>query len=170
MKSKIILVISAFFSLALVSCAFQDQKMPDTYETYENVEWVEISRAEAVKISSTYDKSMRYGTLTVWQKWFGTKPQKFVGCLIDGDSYERAEGMVVTMTIGRLTIDHEIANESALFFKMKGNNSVIKIEIPSDSDAEHYYLDIYKDGWCIVRNSYIGLGSYEKYFIKYDWY
>ena len=169
MKQKLLLLfLSYVLALSLSSCAFQDDSMPDLYE---DVEWVEIDKNEAVEIWKNYDThTMRSGTLTIWQKWCGTKPQKFLGCSIDGDTYENAEGLMLSYCIGRLTVNPAEESENAVFYKMKDNTSIIKIEKPVAGTDSFNYLDVYKDGWCIVKNKYNGVDSYEKLYIKYDWY
>ena len=162
------LILSFFMSLSLLSCAFQDNAMP---ELYEDVEWVEISRNEAVEIWQDYDtQTMRYGTLTIWQKWCGTKPQKFLGCAIEGDKYENAEGLMLSYCIGKLTVNPAEVDDTAVFYKKKGDSSIIKIEKPVSETSEFNYLNVYKNGWCVISNHYSGLSSYEKLYIKYDWY
>jgi hypothetical protein len=147
------------------SCAFQDE-WPDTYE---GIEWEEITQDQAIEIWKGYDtSSMRLGPLTIWQKWLGTSPQKWVGCTLVGDSYKEAEAEIALCTVGKLTTDPAKENENALFYRQKGNNRLVKIERSPLIATEDYELDIYKDGWAVVKNSYgASFSRYELFYIKY---
>ena len=168
MKNKSCLLSLFLVSLCLVSCAFQSE-WPEEYESYENAEWEEITRDQAIQIWSSYDKTMRDCSLTIWEKWMGTSPQKWTGGYIGGDTYESADGNIILLCIGNLTTDPANENDNAVFYRQKGNNSVIKIE-NSNGGAYNYAMNIYKDGWAVVKKNYDAenFTGYEFYYIKYN--
>ena len=163
---KIFTALSIIFLLSVASCAVQD----DFPETYDNINWVEISRDEAIEIWKTYDTTtVRHNDLTVWEKQLGKNAQKWSGAEIDASSYENASGIIgLADDIGNLTTNPSKEDETAHFFKKENDTSLIKIErIPEYADS-NYTLDIYKDGWCVVKKIYRGFDGYNFYFIDYD--
>ena len=164
MKKNVFAALMALFAFAAVSCAFQD-KWPDTYE---DLEWVEISRKEAARIWDGYDTvSMRHGPLTIWEKWIGTKPQKWIGCALEGDSYATAEASIVLLGIGRLTTFPDKEPDNSIFYMKKNDSSVIKIEHLPVNEMDEFKQEVYKDGWCVEKMTYRNFSSYDLFFIKY---
>ena len=151
-------------AFAAVSCAFQDE-WPDTYE---DLEWVEISRDEAAQIWKSYDTvTMRHGPLTIWEKWMGTKPQKWIGCTLDGDSYETAEASIIALCVGHLTTFPAKEPDNSVFYMKKNDRSVIKIEHPPVDSSDDFTMEVYKDGWCVEKMTYRNFSSYDLFYIKY---
>ena len=168
MKKSFILSALIILSLCLTACAVQDEWPED----YENIDWVEISRDQAIEIWKNYDTTtLRDCSITVWVKWIGLKPQKWTGGEVTGSSYEDAEGAYALAGIAPLTTNPEKEKDNAVFYMKRNDSSVVKIERPDSSKNDpEFRMNIYKDGWCVVEKWYREFSSYEFYFIEYEGY
>lgn len=165
MHLKCTVFVFLLFSFSTVSCAMQDE-WP---QTYEDIEWTEISRSQASEIWESYDTStMRHCNLVIWQKWIGLKAQKWTGCEINGSSYEDAQASVAMSLIGKITTRPENEVENAVFYMKKNDSSLIKIERMPEEGVDNCTIDIYKKGWCVVKKTYRDFSSYEFNYIEYE--
>lgn len=165
MRFKCTALIFLILSLNFVSCAMQDE-WP---QTYDDIEWTEISRSQASEIWKTYDTStMRHCDLVIWQKWIGLKPQKWSGCQISGSSYQDAQASVAASLIGKITTNPEEEEQNAVFYMKKNDTSLIKIERMPKEGVDNCTIDIYKNGWCVVKKTYRNFSSYEFNYIEYQ--
>lgn len=163
------LIILLFIGFCFISTACETAVRCDYDYPFENVEWKEITKDEAIEIWNTYDtKRVTYKKCNVKTNNTGSQ-QLWKNCKIVGDSYETAQIQIILYFIEATAITENFSDDSK-YYVTDSNSKLVRIKgTPANAEkGENWYRDcIYSRGWLVEEMFYRSYADRTYTYVQY---